>query len=267
VISLAYTVLMAAHNEETYIGNALRSVFSQSVKPAEVVVVLDRCTDGTENIAREFPVKIIKKEEKKWVFSYAENLELARRYVKTPFFAIVDADVELEPDYFEKLLSEMDDRTCCVGGRVETRCKTLLCKLLRYWEKTYRLSMYRRPRGCALLIKTHILEEIGGFADVPAPDTYVQDCAISKGYSVKIVESAKAYHVRDITIKRAVKTQLNTGIGRYVMNKSFLRTLGHSIIRLRPFIVVGYIYAALSSRYRRLSQEITTAVKSKCAAL
>jgi len=251
-----YTVVMAAHNEEDYIGNALRSVFSQTVKPEKVIVVLDRCTDRTEEIARMFPVEVIKKQESKWAFSYAENLELARKLVETPFLAIVDADVELEPTYFEKLLAEADDQTCCLGGRVETKCNTLLCKLLRLWERSYRLSPYRRPRGCALLIRTSLLEEIGGFADVPAPDTYVQDMAIKRGCKVKVVETARAYHIRKITLKRAIRTQFNTGIGRYLMGRGFLITLGHSIVRLRPFVIVGYTYAALKPRYRELRQRI-----------
>jgi len=265
MVNPLYTVIMAAHNEENYIGIALRSVFSQTVKPAKVIVVVDRCSDRTEEVARRFPVILVRKYEKKWRFSYAENLELARKYVETPFLAIVDADVELEPNYFERILSEIDDKTCCIGGKVGTRCRTLLCKLLQYWEETYRFSLDRRPRGCALLIKTNVLEEIGGFADVPAPDTYIQDLVMQKGCKVKIVENAKAYHIRDITVKRAIKTQFNTGIGRYIMGKGFLKTLGHTIIRLRPFVTIGYIYAALSHKYRKLRQETVIFVKnSKC---
>lgn len=256
-----YSVVMAAHNEEKYIGRALRSVFAQTVKPAKVVVVLDRCTDRTGEVVRGYPVEVIEKREAKWRFSYAENLELARRRVETPFLAIVDADVELDPDYFEVLLSEIDEYTCCAGGRVETRSETLLGRLLRYWERTYRLSPDRRPRGCALLIRTKVLDEIGGFADVPAPDTYVQDAALRRGYRVKIVERVRAYHVRDVTLARALRTQFNTGVGRYIMGKSFLRTLGHSAVRLRPLVAVGYVYAALSSEKRRLRRELARATR------
>lgn len=247
-----YSVIMAAHNEEKYIRRALESLFAQTVKPAKVVVVLDRCTDRTGEIVKSYPVEIIEKREVKWRFSYAENLEIARRLIDTPFLAIVDADVELEPNYFEILLSEMDEKTCCAGGKVETRSGTLLGRLLRYWEATYRFSPDRRPRGCALLIRTKILDEIGGFADVPAPDTYVQDAALRRGYRVRIIEKAKAYHIRDVTLSKAVRTQFNAGISRYVMGKSLLRTLGHSLVRLRPFVICGYLYAAFSSQYRVL---------------
>jgi glycosyltransferase involved in cell wall biosynthesis len=252
---------MAAHNEERYIGRALESVFSQSVKPSKVIVVLDRCSDRTGEIARRFPVEIVEKTEKKWLFSYAENLEMAWRRTDTPFVAIVDADVVLEPNYFEFLLSKITEEVCCVGGKIETVSGTLLGRLLRLWERTYRVSPNRRPRGCALLVRREVLEKIGGFADVPAPDTYVQDQAIRLGYKVLVVEEVKAYHIRDVTLSRAFRTQFNTGIGRYVMGKSLLMTLGHSVVRLRPLVAVGYVYAALSREKRALRKKILSASK------
>jgi len=255
-VTVSYTVIIAAHNEEKYIGNALKTVFAQTMPPKEVIVVLDRCTDKTGEIARKFPVTIIEKNEKKWVFSYAENLEIARKKVKTPFFAIVDADVELEPTYFEVLLSNINETTGCISGKVVTKSNTVLGKLLSLWEKTYKISFNRRPRGCALLVRNELLEKIGGIKDVPAPDTYIQDEIMKMGYKVEIVENVKAYHVREISLKRALKTQFNSGIARYIMGKSLLKTLGHSIVRLRPMVFAGYIYAMFSKEKQELKRKV-----------
>ncbi|MEM4563086.1 MAG: glycosyltransferase family A protein [Thermofilum sp.] len=245
---MSYTVVMCAHNEERYIRQALESVFRQTVKPEKVIVVLDRCTDRTGEIAREFPVEIIEKREKKWSNSYAENLEIARKHVSSEFYAIVDADVVLEPNYFEALLSEIRDKDACIGGRVVTKSGTLLGRLLAVWEKTYALSFSRRPRGCALLVRKAVLDEIGGFADVPAPDTYVQDMALKLGYRVRTTSKSSAYHIREVTLKKAVKSQFSAGVARYIQGKGFLRTLLHSLARLRPFVLVGYLYGMLTFR-------------------
>ena len=249
-------MIIAAHNEEKYIERALKSVFNQTLKPFEVIVVLDRCTDRTGEIARRYPVTIVEKREKKWVFSYSENLEIARRIVRTPFFAIVDADVELEPSYFEILLSRVGERTGCISGRVVTRSSTLLGRLLALWERTYRLALERRPRGCALLVRNELIERVGGIKDVPAPDTYIQDQVRKLGYRVEIVESVRAYHVREVTLRRALKTQFNAGVARYLMGKSLLRTLGHSVVRLRPLVIVGYLYAMLSGEKREIRRRL-----------
>lgn len=241
---------MCAHNEEKYIKKALESVFLQTVKPEKVIVVLDRCTDRTGEIAKEFPVEIIEKKEKKWENSYAENLELARLSLTSEFHAIVDADVVLEPNYFEALLSEAGDKDACIGGKIVTRSKTFLGRLLSLWENTYRVSPSRRPRGCALLIRRSILDTVGGFADVPAPDTYIQDAVLKLGYGIKITPEAKAYHIRDMTLRKAVRAQFSAGVARYVQRKGLVRTFLHSIVRLRPFVFIGYLYGVFIRRRR-----------------
>src|SRR3712207_9180111 len=52
-LSLHDALPISAHNEEDCVGEALRSVWSQSRKPDRVVVVADNCTDGTAGLARE----------------------------------------------------------------------------------------------------------------------------------------------------------------------------------------------------------------------
>ncbi|MEM3907062.1 MAG: glycosyltransferase [Nitrososphaerota archaeon] len=246
--AMSYSIVMCAHNEEKYIKQALESIFRQTVKPEKVIVILDRCTDRTGEIAREYPVEIIEKKEKTWENPRAENLELARREIGSDFYAKVDADVVLEPNYFEVLLSEIGDKDACIGGKIITRSNTLLGRLLTLWERTYEVSPSRRPRGCALLIRRDVLDRIGGFADVPAEETYVQDEALKLGYRLKITSKTKAHHIRDVTLKRAVKGQFSTGVARYIQGKGLARTLLHSIVRLRPFVFVGYLYGFLTQR-------------------
>lgn len=252
---MSYSIVMPAHNEEKYIKKALESVFAQTVKPNQVIVVLDRCTDKTAEIIRRFPVKVIVKEELKWRNSYAENLELARKYITTDFYAIVDADVVLEPNYFEILLKAIKEEDACIGGKILTRCRTLVCKFLSIWERTHAISPWRRPRGCALLIRREILDRLGGFADVPAPDTYVQEQALKIGYKVRVIKKAVAYHTRETTIKRSAKVQFQTGIARYVQGIGPVRTFLHGIIRLRPLVILGYFYALLMDKFRPRREE------------
>lgn len=259
---MSYSVVICAHNEEKYIKQALESVFLQTVRPKRVIVVLDRCTDKTGEIAKEFPVELIDKKEKRWESSYAENLELARQSIDSEFYAIVDADVKLEPNYFEVLLSEIGDKDACIGGKVITRSETFLGRLLSLWEKTYRLSTSRRPRGCALLIRKNALDMIGGFSDVPAPDTYIQDEVLKLGYRIKITSRAKAYHIREITFKKAARAQFSAGIARYVQRKGLFRTFLHSLVRLRPFVIIGYFYGFLTYKNRRSISRSPATIKN-----
>ena len=49
-----FSIIIPAHNSETYIRRLLDSIASQSFHNYELIVVCDNCTDNTEQIAREY---------------------------------------------------------------------------------------------------------------------------------------------------------------------------------------------------------------------
>src|SRR5699024_6403240 len=51
------TVLIPAHNEEEIISKTLESVYSQVLKPGEVIIICDNCTDNTISKIEEFKNK------------------------------------------------------------------------------------------------------------------------------------------------------------------------------------------------------------------
>ena len=63
-----FSVVIPAHNEEHYIGNCLQSVVraAELVKPdaVEIIVVANRCTDRTAEIAGEFGARVLTNDEK-----------------------------------------------------------------------------------------------------------------------------------------------------------------------------------------------------------
>ena len=50
----AISVVMPAYNAESYIGEAIRSVLSQTIAPRELIVVDDGSTDETRSVVRAF---------------------------------------------------------------------------------------------------------------------------------------------------------------------------------------------------------------------
>lgn len=63
-----FSVVIPAHNEEKYIGKCLQSVVraAERVKPdaVEIIVVTNRCTDRTAEIAEEFGARVLTNDEK-----------------------------------------------------------------------------------------------------------------------------------------------------------------------------------------------------------
>ena len=49
-----FSVIVPAHNSETYIGRGLVSIRNQTFTDYELIVVCDSCTDNTEEIAKEY---------------------------------------------------------------------------------------------------------------------------------------------------------------------------------------------------------------------
>lgn len=82
------SVVIPAHNAETFIGEALRSVRAQTLGVAEIIVVADDCTDRTPQIAAELGATVIEQKRR----NMAAGLNLGLRISTQPWIAFLDAD-------------------------------------------------------------------------------------------------------------------------------------------------------------------------------
>ena len=57
------SVLVRARNDEVLIERTLKGIFSQTVRPFEVVVCDDNSTDRTREVAAKFPVRFFRRPE------------------------------------------------------------------------------------------------------------------------------------------------------------------------------------------------------------
>jgi len=244
------SVVMCAHNEEKYVSKSLKSV-KRALRyvGGEVIFVADRCSDKTPEIARKVGVdKLIIKDWKRWRNSYAEALQTGFQYVSCKYVSIIDADVIVPSDFFIKMLPEINEKEniVSVSAKVETYPSNLINKIIWAWEKTYEISpLGREPRGAARIIKKEALSAVGGFNDVRAPDTDL-DLRLKKlGYKSKLVKNVKVWHIRENTLSKVFKNQLSAGIARYELDIGFTKTFSHTLFRVRPLVIYGWIYAFL----------------------
>lgn len=89
----AVSVVIPTKNEGQVIRECLASIFNQSLKPLEVIVVDGRSTDNTVAEASLFPVKVITETEPT---SLPNARNLGAREAKGDIILIIDADVTLE---------------------------------------------------------------------------------------------------------------------------------------------------------------------------
>ena len=51
---------MSVKNGEKYIEESIESILNQSIKPSEIIVIMDLCTDNTEKILEKYKKDLIK---------------------------------------------------------------------------------------------------------------------------------------------------------------------------------------------------------------
>ena len=106
------TVLIAAHNEATVIAPTIRSLQAQSRAPDRMVVVADRCTDGTEVVAAQAGAEVFRTVGNE--YRKAGALNQALDYVlpgmaDTGFVMTADADITPHPDVIANWLKHFYD--------------------------------------------------------------------------------------------------------------------------------------------------------------
>ncbi len=253
------TIITPAHNEEKVIEGCIESVRSLTVPEGftlEHVIVLDRCTDRTGEICRTKGVRTI---EKPWrgecVSPITEAVSYGFERTDGEIVGKVDADVRAPPDTLLKLLPHLTGNVGCVAADVKTRTgKWWLDLLFRLRDLNYRLApLGREPRGAFRLFLRDVIDDIGGFdCDRPTFDTALDQKLRKSGYESLLVREALVWEYRpELTLKSIIKHQIETERARRRLNVGFLRTLAHSIVRVRPFVIVGYVWESVSRRRER----------------
>lgn len=245
------SLIMPIHNEEEYLPESLKSLKEIEDQFLEFIFILDRCTDNSESIVMQwFPdAKIIKKESSKWKNSLAENFQLGFEASKGNIICTQDADATAPHD-LGPLLGTLQGDVASVAPTLLTRKDvSFLNHLYYWWEKTRRFApLGEEPRGAFRLIRQECLEQVGGFKDVIAQETQLDVELRKAGYRSIVVKDVVYYHLRKFSFRKAIRSQIQAGRMRMQLHVPFWRVLGHSVVRLRPFVVYGYLFKKKGDR-------------------
>lgn len=102
-------VLVPAHDEQDAIGGTLRALARQTVAPGRVVVVADRCTDATEDVAAAHGAQVLPTVGNAHRKAGALDQALEHLPCDGPRYVLVlDADTRLAPRFVETALALLD---------------------------------------------------------------------------------------------------------------------------------------------------------------
>lgn len=113
IINKIISVIIPAYNADIYIEQCLSSLFCQTYKHLEIIVVDDGSTDRTSEIVKTFPVKLIRQENQG--VSVARNRGISE--ATGEYIHFVDADDYLNICFYENMIKSAvatnSEVACC----------------------------------------------------------------------------------------------------------------------------------------------------------
>jgi poly-beta-1,6-N-acetyl-D-glucosamine synthase len=164
---LRYVLISPSRNEAHFIENTLESVVSQTVLPLKWVIVNDGSTDATAEIVARYAARHswielvnrpVRKERHFAAKVYAFNAGLERiQQLQYEIIGNLDADVSLDADHFEFLLSKFSqDSRLGVAGTVFTEPHGYNSAIDSFEGQAY-------VSGQCQVFRRQCFEEIGGY--------------------------------------------------------------------------------------------------------
>jgi glycosyltransferase involved in cell wall biosynthesis len=162
------SVILLTKNSASTVQKSIESIFAQTRPPDEVVVVDGDSRDGTLEIVKKYPVKLVT--EPGLGFGYARNLGVKNASGDIVFFH--DSDCIAEPDYIENALPHFDSNPEPVGVTGQTRLwntESPVARFLAYVGGRMNMPSEEKSVKIAptmnLALKREIIDEVGGFDD------------------------------------------------------------------------------------------------------
>ncbi|MBV9472127.1 MAG: glycosyltransferase family 2 protein [Solirubrobacterales bacterium] len=109
------SVVIAAFNREALIERALRSVWSQTLAPAEVIVVDDCSSDDTATVARAAGAQVLRHRQNR---GPAAARNTAIEAATQPWIAVLDSDDEWLPHHLATLWPLRDGHDLVAGSAI-----------------------------------------------------------------------------------------------------------------------------------------------------
>ena len=207
-LTRSYVLVTPVKNESDNLPRLIKSIMSQTVKPALWVLVDDESTDGTELLLRRLQsecefVRVISSEEGKRSDSIDKYGVIVRKgmdfaiqqckstHLNYDYIALVDADLWLEKSYFEKIILglEGNSKVGLASGAI--------------WEKIghdliLRQSSQGKPdfTAAGMVMRRECYESVGGYPKTAGPEFVLAIKARSKKWEMKCFPDAVGIHMR-----------------------------------------------------------------------
>lgn len=109
------SVCVPARNEEAFIGSCLESIRQAEnvlAEPVEIIIALNRCTDGTEKIAKDYHAVIVREDAK----NLSKIRNAAAKVAQGKILITIDADSRMSPNMLYEVKHHLETGKVIGGG-------------------------------------------------------------------------------------------------------------------------------------------------------
>ncbi len=276
-----YIIITPAYNEEQFIEKTIKSVLQQSILPQKWIIVDDGSTDNTAEIiqrySRQYDFIHYHHREKdphldyfaSNVFAIMEGCEETQDQ-SHDFLAILDADIELPSDYYQRILHEFsqDSTLGIASGVYADLINGKLCPVLHDRRSTPKaIQVFRRE----------VFEEIGGFLPLPWGGEDTISCVMARMHNWKVwsFPDIEVVHLRPTgtgAVNNILSVRFKQGICEYNLRSQplfFILKIIRRAVLERPYLLgslfrlSGYVWAALRGDKTILPPDVVTFLRKE----
>jgi GT2 family glycosyltransferase len=263
---LTVSVVIVNFNGREFLPEAIESLTSQTVVPAEIIVVDNASTDGSQDMIRErYPGVILLELEENTGFAAGTNIGF--RHASGEFIALLNSDATAEPHWIEAMtlaLGRWDDAAASVGkifvrddpGRIE-QAGAEFNQLGNYWGRGQgemdegqfdREGEVPGVTGCAMMIRRDAVRD-GEFFD-PSLFMYGEELDLTirlrlRDYRIIMAPDAVVLHRGMMSVSKRV--QQPRLFQQFHSNRNRLKLIARYypltiILRSLPLLLISLAY-------------------------
>src|SRR5690348_610626 len=273
-----YVILTAAYNEEENIGKTIESVLSQTIPPKVWVIVSDGSTDRTDEVVEECAEKNGCIRFLRRTRPPGHNFGAKVRALQSGmalldgvgygYIGNVDADLTIEPSYFESLIAQFNGNPALgiAGGFV-----------FEDYGGVFRSRRSNRVYSVAhagQLVRRECYEAIGGYAvlEYGGEDWHAQTSARMKGWEARAFPDLPIYHHRhtgegDILIRHRFRQgRMDYSFGSdpvFEVLKCLERLLERPCVIGGLARLLGFAWSCLQQENRPVSREFVAYLRKE----
>lgn len=267
------SIVVLAWNNQQDLQNCIESISTTYKEYYQLIIIDNASTDKTSEYLDNLQQNWDKKHAKLKIITNTKNLgyaagnNVALGYIKAEYTLLLNQDIVVQPDSIEQLVQYLEQNLDYAmvapqlqypDGSIQKSCRKLptlrhiLNSIIKFkWDDKFDYTKSQnceQPMASAIMIRSKIMKELGGFDAHPDYWLFFNDVDLSKklqssDYKTYYLAESKMYHNHGASTKKLwnIKKRLywQRGFNRYFTKWHYNNFIGKSMIYI--FSIIFFI--------------------------